>query len=161
VFDQTETGYQHASDLPSISDDPIVEHFGNPGPSGPLPGVSGTCPDPIWSIEPNMAHQPQDSNFQISTIPTPSMSHESNPPISSRTISLQHQRGTGIHLPTSGRSQNNFGESPLLDPTIELAPEVFKGGLSYPESADFKKRRQLFETVNVLRNSGYVAHSLH
>jgi len=33
VFDQTETGSQHASDLPSISDDPNVEHFGNFGPS--------------------------------------------------------------------------------------------------------------------------------
>ena len=53
--------------------------------------------------------------------------------------------------------------SPSSPPTPlpGLAPDVFEGGLSYPESAEFKKRRQLFETVNGLRNSGYVVYSLH
>lgn len=118
MFGQTETECQHASDLPSISDGPNVEHFGNPGSSEPLPGVSGTCPRPMRSIEPDMARQPQDSNFHISTIPTPSINYGSSPPISLHTIAPQYQRGADLHLPTSGLSQNNFGASPLLNPTI-------------------------------------------
>ena len=36
----------------------------------------------------------------------------------------------------------------------------FEGGLSDPESAEFRKRRELFEAVNVLRSSGCVVYRL-
>ena len=118
MFDLTETGCQDANDLPSISGDPDVEHFGNPRPFEPLRGVSATCPDPMWSIEPNMVHH---SNFHISTIPTPSVNHGSNPPISSHTITPRHQWGTGVHLPTNGLSQNNFGAIPSFLNLVDSA----------------------------------------
>lgn len=70
-------------------------------------------------------------------------------------------RSRGVYPHQSASTMAPLSSSSFSSPPPRLAPEVFDGGLSYPESAEFKKRRQLFETVNGLRNSGYVAYSLH
>jgi hypothetical protein len=51
--------------------------------------------------------------------------------------------------------------TPSSPPTelSDLAPGAFEGGLSDPESAEFRKRRHLFDVVNVLRSSGCVSYS--
>lgn len=101
-LDQTGTGYQHASDILSMFEEPNLGHSGNAGSGG-----SAICSDPTRPLGADMAYAPNDFNFHISPMLSPSVNHGSNPQISSHTMAPQHQQGTGVHLPTNDLPQNN------------------------------------------------------
>lgn len=100
------------------------------------------CSDLTRPLEANMVYPPRDFNLHISPIPLPSVNTRSNPPISSYMIAPQHQRDTGVHPPTSGLSQNNFGAFPSFHPTSFTTPVGLEGVMQQSQSSNTPINRQ-------------------
>ena len=116
-FNQTRSGYQQASDLPSNVADSSLGHSGNASPPGLQPGEFDIFPESTCPPEVNMAYPVQDLNLLSGPMPAPSMKHGLNPSISSHPVTQQHQWGTCGHFPMGDPSQNSFGAPPLFSPT--------------------------------------------
>lgn len=132
-LDQTGTGYHHTSDILSMFD---AQDYGHPGNAGLSGSLSDMFSDLTRPPEANMVYPPHNFNPHVNLIPPPSVNHVSNPPIPPHTIAPQHQGGTGVHLPTSGLSQNKFGTFPLFHSTSYTTPVSLEDAMQQSQSSN-------------------------